>query len=304
MAAAFALCGCAGQLDLDGALAAAPFRMDDSGIIVVTARVDEEGPFDFALDTGASISAAFPVLRDELELEPVPGKAVLVHGVVASGKFPLLEIDRLEIGGEVWDKPRMVSLPGETELGVQVDGLLGVDFLRRYAIGFLASDRYVRLYPPDLVARRSYRGWASIPLKTRSIGNGGPALYYMDIQIAGRPMPAIFDLGAGLNMLNWKGARALKFLPALSRRDEFIAGAIESLADVPRFVAEEVATKDIRWREEVFSVADLEIFETMQFHDRPAAILGVGLFTQRDFVIDFARNRLLVRVGMDEVSAP
>jgi hypothetical protein len=33
---------------------------------------------------------------------------------------------------------------------------------------------------------------------------------------------------------------------------------------------------------------------------KPAVILGAGLFTQRDFVIDFVRSRLLVNVAMDE----
>jgi hypothetical protein len=32
-------------------------------------------------------------------------------------------------------------------------------------------------------------------------------------------------------------------------------------------------------------------------------ILGSGLFNQRDFIIDFVRNRLLVKASMDEVAA-
>ena len=35
----------------------------------------------------------------------------------------------------------------------------------------------------------------------------------------------------------------------------------------------------------------------------PCAILGAGLFTQRDFIIDFARSRLLVKIAMDETDA-
>ena len=303
MVAIFALSGCASKLDLDGALAATPYHFDDSGIIVVAARVDGKGPFNFALDTAASISAVFDVHRNELELEPVSGITVFVHGAVASGQFPLLDIGRLEIGSEVWAKPRIVLLPGETEVGARVDGVLGIDFLRRYAIGFLANDRFVRLYPPDLVARRSYRGWTSVPLKAQSIGEEGPELYFIDIEIASRKMPAVFDLGAGLNMINWPGARSLGFMPPLRRHDDLLSGAIESLPDVPRFIADEVTTANIRWGNEVFYVADLEIFETLQFRDRPAAILGVGLFTQRDFVIDFVRNRLLVRTAMDELNA-
>ena len=293
------LAACATELDLDGAHAATPYRIDDSGIIVVAARVDGKGPFDFALDTAASISAVFDVLREQLALEPVAGKAVIVHGVVASAQFPLLEISSLEVGSEVWANPRIVSLPGETEVGAHVDGVLGIDFLRQYAIGFLANDRFVRLYPPELVARRSYRGWASLPLQAQSIGDEGPALYFMDVEVAGRKMPAVFDLGAGTNMINWPGAREVGFVPRPRQQDDLLSGAIGSRADVQRFIADEVTTANIRWPDEVFSVADLKIFETLQLQDRPAVILGSGLFTQRDFVIDFVRNRLLVRIAAE-----
>ena len=298
MAAVLALPGCASHLDLNGALAAAPYHFDTSGIIVVAADVDGKGPFEFALDTAASISAVFDGPRKELE--PVSGTAVIVHGAVASGRFPLLDIDRLEIGSEVWAEPRIVLLPGETDVAARFDGVLGIDFLRRYAIGFLANDRFVRFYSPDLVASRSYRGWASVPLKAQSIGEEGPALYVIDIEVAGRKMPAVFDLGAGLNIINWPGARRLGFMPPLRRHDDLLSGAIGSLLNVPRFIADEVTTASIRWDNEVFSVADLDIFVTLQFDDRPAVILGAGLFTQRDFIIDFVRNRLLVRVAIDE----
>jgi hypothetical protein len=303
LAAVFVLSGCASVLDLDHALAIAPYHIEGSGRIVVEARVNGQGPFDFALDTASTISAVFYELRDKLELEPIPGKAVIVHGAVASGRFSLLNISRLEIGGEIWADPRIVSLPGENAAGASIDGLLGVDFLRRYAVGFTTADRVVRLYPPDLVARRSYRGWASVPLEAKPVRGSGAALYFIDIEIDGWKIPAIFDLGAGLNIINWAGARSLGVVPLVMRRDDQISGALEDLPITARLEAEEVTTSSIRWRNEIFSIADLEVFETLMLRDSPAVILGAGLFTQRDFIIDFVRSRLLVRVAMDEAAA-
>jgi predicted aspartyl protease len=303
LAAVFVLSGCASVLDLDHALAIAPYHIEGSGRIVVEARVNGQGPFDFALDTASTISAVFYELRDELELEPIPGKVVTVHGAVASGRFSLLNINRLEIGGEIWADPRIVSLPGENAAGASIDGLLGVDFLRRYAVGFTTADRVVRLYPPDLVARRSYRGWASVPLEAKPVRGSGAALYFIDIEIDGRKIAAIFDLGAGLNIINWAGAHNLGAVPLVMRRDYQISGALEDLPIATRLEAEAVTTSGIRWRNEMFSVADLEVFETLMLRDSPAVILGAGLFTQRDFVIDFVRSRLLVRVAMDEAAA-
>jgi hypothetical protein len=303
LAAIFALSGCASVLDLDHALAIAPYHIEGSGRIVIETRVNGQGPYDFALDTASTISAVFYELRDELELESIPGQVVVVHGAVATGRFSLLNINRLEIGREIWADPRMVSLPGETAAVASIDGLLGVDFLRRYAVGFTTADRVVRLYPPDLVARRSYRGWASAPLEAKPVGESGAALYFIDIEIDGWKIPAIFDLGAGLNMINWAGARKLGIVPLVTRRDDQISGALDELPVAARFNAEEVTTASIRWRDEMFSIADLEIFETLMLRDSPAVILGAGLFTQRDFVIDFVRSRLLVKVAMDEASA-
>jgi len=301
LATVFVLCGCASTLNQDSALAIAPYHIVNGGRIVVEARVNDQGPFHFALDTGSSISIVFDELRNKLELESAPGKSVIIHGLVASGQFPLLSISRLQVGREIWADPRIASLPGETAASAKIDGILGIDFLRRYAVGFSTEDRVLRLYPPNLVRDRSYRGWAFVPLERVNIGESGAALYFFEIEIGGKKLPALFDLGAGPNMINWPAARSLRLAPVDRRVEEVLSGALESTPVVARLNAKEVRTASIRWRNEVFLVADLEIFATLQHDDSPLVILGSGLFNQRDFVIDFVRNRLLVKVAMDEV---
>jgi predicted aspartyl protease len=302
LALVFVLWGCASVLDEDGALAIAPYDIKENGRIVVEARVNGQGPFAFALDTGASISVVFDELRNRTALEPVPGKTVKIHGVVASGEFPLLSISRLTIGREVWADPRIASLPGETAASIGIDGILGVDFLRRYAVGFSTRDRAIRLYPPDLVDRRTYRGWTSVPLEPEYVGDSGAALYFFEIEVGGHRIPAVFDLGSGLNMINWAAANSLGFDTVDSRNDNLLSGAIESAPVVARLRIDEMTTGRVRWRDEEFTIADLEIFTTLIRCVTPCAILGAGLFTQRDFIIDFARSRLLVNVAMDEAS--
>lgn len=302
LAAVFLVCGCASVIDEDGALAIAPYAIEENGRIVIEARVNDQGPFDFALDTAASISAVFDELRYELELEPVPGKLAIIHGAVATGEYPLLDIDRIGVGQEDWKNARIVSLPGDTLAGSTIDGVLGVDFLRKYAVGFSTLERVIRLYPPELVARRAYRGWASVPLRAEAIGQSGAKLYFFTIEIDGRQIRAVFDLGAGLNLINWQGAQKLGIDPTKLRDEELVFGAIESAPVAARLDTDEVITGRIRWRNEKFLIADLEVFSTLMPDDGPAAILGAGFFTQRDFVIDFVRNRLLVKVAMDELN--
>ena len=246
----------------------------------------------------------FDELREKLVLEPVPGKEVMIHGVVASNRFPLLSISRLAIGGEVWADPRIASLPGETAASTGVHGIMGVDFLRRYAVGFSTEDRVIRLYPPDRLDGRSYRGWTSVPLELLSVGDTRTALYFFEIEIGGVRMPAIFDLGASLNMMNWSAASSLGLDPVELRDDDQVAGAIDSTPIVARIRAREVRTGRIRWKNEEFIIAELEIFTTLKQNATPSAILGAGLFMQRDFIIDFTRNRLLVKTAMREAEDP
>ena len=300
VAATLVLCACASTLDQDGALAVSPYHIAKGGRIVVEARVNDQGPFRFALDTGSSISVIFDKLRKQLELESATGESVIIHGLVTSGEFPILNISRLDVGRETWADARIVALPGETAAAARIDGILGIDFLRRYAVGFSVEDRVVHLYPPDLVRDRSYRGWASVPLEHVNIGERGAVLYFFDVEIAGRKVPALFDLGAGQNLINWPGARSLDLVPTEQEGEEIVSGALESTPVIAEFIAREVNTASIRWRDEQFLVADLEIFETVQRADSPFAILGSGLFRQRDFVIDFVRNRVLVKVAMGE----
>jgi hypothetical protein len=297
----FVLCGCASTFDQDNALAIAPYLILEDGRIIVETHVNDQGPFRFALDTGSSISIVFDELRNELELKLIPEQRVMIHGVVASGRFPLVGVSRLQVGQATWANPRFASLPGETEAGSTIDGILGIDFLRQYAVGFSTEDRIVRLYDPDVVSNRSYRGWATVPLERATIGESGAALYFFDVEIHGQKITALFDLGAGLNMINWPGARTLNLAPAHRSSDHLVSGVLESAPVMAQTNAKELKTANIRWRNEVLLIADFEIFATLQQSDSPFVILGAALFNQRDFVIDFVRNRLLVKVAMNEV---
>ncbi len=293
--------GCGSVLELDDALTAVPYTIERNGRIVIEARVNGQGPYRFILDTGASISVIFEELAEEVALQPIPASDVMVHGVVASGTFPLVGVDRFDVGDVTWDEPRVVLLPDDAGVAISADGLLGVNFLSRYAVGFSASERIVRFYPQEVVAERAYRGWDPIPLRTRPVGQGGAVAYFVDIEIGGRSLPAALDLGSGINMINVAGRDVLKLVPVRTRGQDEVTGILGRSAALARFTARSVRTAGTRWRDEEFLVANFEIFEAFGLLDRPGAILGAGFFTQRDFVLDFARSRLLVRSRMAEV---
>lgn len=297
---AFGLAACAPALQLDPQGAAAPYYLGTGGRILVEARLNGTGPYLFALDSGASISTIFDSVVDKLQLQPLPGKGVMIHGLVSSARFPLFQLDSLELGRAKWSKPRIAGIPGDTEATREIDGLLGIDFLKRYAVGFRAGAKFVYLYPPEMVAARAYRGWTSIPLEAMYFSDSGAALYYFSIQMGKYSLPALFDLGAGENVINWPAVEMLDLPQVRGKPVALLSGALESTMVAARFRANSITTGSVRWRDEEFLAADLSIFKTLGQERNPFVILGAGLFNQRDFIIDFTRNRLLIRTSMAE----
>ncbi len=288
--------GCAAVLEEDGALAIVPYHISSTGRIIVAANINETGPFDFAVDTGASISVLLKETVERAGLPPDTGGSILVHGMVGSGRYPTAIVDTLAVGSEAWVGAKTVVMPGRTKATTGLDGILGIDFLSRYAVGYSAQERVIRLYPPPVVAERSYRGWSSIPLRRLKTSAGPSRLFAIDIEIAGRRLPALLDLGAGANMMN---TRALRFIGERLRKrhtDKELVGAVEATIVHAELEVGVVKTARLRWANTKFLVADIHALEILQLDDRPIAIIGADFFNRRDFVIDFVRSRLLVKM--------
>jgi hypothetical protein len=220
---------------------------------------------------------------------------------VASGSFPIVDVELIGIGDTRWVNARLIALPSNTSATAMIDGVLGADFLRRFSVEIVTASRTLRLYDPDDVSEASYRGWASIAMEPQYFGASEEPLHFLPIEIEGRSVPALFDLGAGVSVLNTAAAEALRLAPIrAAERGEF-AGALGSEVITARLGTQELTTGGVSWENESFLIADPEIFTTLDYADRPLAILGSGLFAQRDFIIDYARDRLLVRWSMSEL---
>ena len=299
LVALFLAAGCADQLvlDDDGALVVIPHKLGSQGHIIVGTMINGHGPYRFALDTGASISVVFDKTREQAGLELIAGEQVLIHGMIGSGHFPLTNVVELKVGNESWSNARMASLPSNSPVPAEIDGILGVDFMRRYAVGVAANDRVVRLYPPELVRDRSYSGWHSIPMRKLQVGEGTAYAYSVNLEINKITIPAILDLGAGFNLMNWRAAKAIRVKPKGAMSRKVIYGAVEDARIVAELRVEKLGVENLRWRNRTFFISGFSIFEVLDLENQPAAIIGPVFFKNRDFVIDFVRGRLLVRSG-------
>ena len=85
----------------------------------------------------------------------------------------------------------------------------------------------------------------------------------------------------------------------------FLAGLALAMAGSILFSAKAIVITELTvwrlkiantyWRNRIFLIGDFEIFEALEISSKPIAIAGTSFFQTRDFIIDFARKRLLVK---------
>jgi hypothetical protein len=118
--------------------------------LVVPVFVNGEGPWNFVLDTGATITCVEREIAERLVLAPVRGVVGVGAGVGGTGRLELVRFDSLAVG-----QARAFRLDGcllDLEhlraLGADVHGLLGLDFLRRFRVSLDFERNVVTLTAP------------------------------------------------------------------------------------------------------------------------------------------------------------
>lgn len=282
-------------LDDDGALAIVPYRTLETGQMAVDVMVEGKGPYVFALDTGASITVIFDDAREKAGISLRSDNEALIHGMVGIGHFPLVTIGQLQLGGATWANARVASMPGKKLVERGLDGLLGIDFLSQFAVEISVEESLVRFHDRELVVEQYYRGWSTIPLQEIRVGSADATAYTVELMIDAQRVPALIDLGSSVNVMNWRAAKAIGIRPVRSRRREKVTGAIDEATVTTLLKVWLLRVANLSWRNRTFLIADFPIFEILRLDDHPMAIVGTSLFSGYSIVLDFSRERLLVR---------
>lgn len=289
-------CGTDLVMQQDGALAEIPRRTSPSGHIVVETFLNGRGPFWFALDTASTISVIYDKAMNRSDIDPLPGLHARVIGLTGTDDFPVANVASISVGKETWENARVALLP-DTELAAQqVDGVLGIDFLQQYAIWYSEQDQVLRLYPKEAVAARSYNGWTSIGLSELRVAHVDQVLFAFDTIIDGESISTLFDLGATVNIMNKKAARNLHVPMRKPEVGSELVGIIGSAPILAVVRVSQLQVDDKFWRNKIFLIGEFPIFEILEIDKHPAIIVGADFFRQSDFIVDFARKRLLVRI--------
>ncbi|SFD06627.1 retropepsin-like aspartic protease [Streptomyces aidingensis] len=153
------LAGCTGWTDRDGRGDAGdapgdgrevPMRIveqDGRILAFVPVSIAGEGPFLFALDTGASTSVVDTDVAEGVGL-PRTGEERSVSGILGTGEVPVAEVERWEVGGVALDPGEVTVVDlGPPRGGGGIQGLLGSDVLSDFGTITVDYDEGVLTLP-------------------------------------------------------------------------------------------------------------------------------------------------------------
>ena len=163
-------------------------------LILLPVRVNDHGPFDFILDTGAGTSLLSSDLAKQLDVRVIGSK----EGHSAGGKVSvsLAKIDFLAVGGIKLSGVDVgivdLATIGKT-IGAKIDGDLGYNFLKHFRVSIDYRDCEIRLDDPKRVEGFSRSAKTEIPIR---LASPAKPLILVDVHANGRgPFQFAIDTG-------------------------------------------------------------------------------------------------------------
>jgi predicted aspartyl protease len=125
------------QVPADSAAGEVPFELArGDAAIVVPVTLNGAGPFDFVLDTGATLTCVDQTLADSLGMPPLRGAVGMGAGAMGVGQLRLVEIDSVRVGNAVAEATPgcVLDLAHLRDAGLAARGLLGLNFLKAFRV--------------------------------------------------------------------------------------------------------------------------------------------------------------------------
>ena len=266
------------------------------GDFIVRVRVGAEENVPFKLDTGAAMSTLYADFAG-LGTPPTHAESVDVWGLGGTARRPVSRLSSLAFGHHTYtDLPVAVLADSRPETGAV--GILGMDVLKDWALESRASTGERTLYPVREVRWRRFAGWDLVPLRVDPFGRHAFGLRFGTIGVMGTDVPALFDLGSHLSIMNWEAAN---LVPEMHRYWERTYEAWRYYGAVGEFhvsgtsVIADVAMGEARWDRVEVILTDLDSLSPLGAVGQPFMIAGANMFTGRDFVFNPAGNEIRVR---------
>jgi hypothetical protein len=136
-----------------GKVTGLPLRIIQRSLIVVPIWINQSGPYDFLVDTGAQISTVAPSLASELHLKILGTTGVA--GAATYGRHEFAYLDKLQASGKsVAELLVVIQDLGEIKTAdPAVRGILGDNFLEHFDLLIDNGQRLLCLDDSDILAR-------------------------------------------------------------------------------------------------------------------------------------------------------
>src|SRR2546421_4641330 len=177
-------------------------------LILIPVHVNDRGPFDFILDTGAGTSLLASDLAKELELKTIGSK----EGQSAGGKVSvsLAKVDSLAVGEMKLPDVDVgivdLSHIGKT-VGAKIDGDLGYNFLKHFRVTIDYRDCEIRLEDPKRVESFGHGAKTETPIR---LASPAKPLILIDVHVNSRgPFQFAIDTGTSTTAITPELAKQL-----------------------------------------------------------------------------------------------
>lgn len=278
-----------------------PYRIDPQGRLVTAVYIDGQGPFSFLIDTASSRTVIFEHVRARLGLARSHPGPLLVYGINDVADAVPVKPAELRVAGESVGGLTLAVLPSAYSNGP--DGVLGVDVLARYFVVLDREKWQLTLLPPGESSARGFRGWAQAELLLRPFKKFAIEFWYLRTRINGQSLTALFDMGAGITIMNWRAAERLGVRKAQFTHygppPELLQDVLGKTAPAMRMDDLSISLSGKEWRKQTAIIADAPVFDYFDLEEAPAIIMGPGLLRDTSLGIDFAGKRLYVGPTLD-----
>jgi predicted aspartyl protease len=257
-------------------------RPDQIGRIIVNVMVNQRGPFQFALDTGANRTVLTPRLITVLGLHTDDGADVELNGVTGSAAVPTALVELLAAGDLAIKSQR---LPVADALTSGIDGILGVDGLnsKRVTVDFAKNRIEIR----NARYEGPLEGAMRIPAQMR-FGR----LMVINAYVNGVRVKGVIDTGSEYTLGN-DALRAALAASAQARREDpkiDVVGETLKTQEGERVRVQNLKVGDVQATNFDVVFGEFYVFKLWNLDTQPALVIGMDIIGNLDsMVIDYQR---------------
>jgi predicted aspartyl protease len=271
-------------------------RRDRANRLVVEVMLNDQGPFNFLLDTGANQSAISAELAQRLGLELASPPTIRLQGVTGEKITTAHKVAKLQTGSLVAKNQRLATI--DATLG-GLDGVLGVEGFRNKRVAAHIVRNRVTIEPStrELVAK----DFVTFPLEFQH-----GLLVVVEAALPGIRIKAVIDTGseaslgneplrrAIVNRMQVPGAPAMVQVQGVTGTLQRGQTHVTSLLRLERYRSDR--HEGVQIDKIPIAYGDFYVFKLWDLKREPALLIGMDILSLMDeVVIDYGHKVLQLR---------